>query len=128
MIILFSGTPGSGKSLHTARYIYYQLLLNHPVIANFAINTKYVKHAEQFHYIDNTEITPQYLMDFSAEYFNGKGVKEDSINLVLDEAQMLFNARSWDAKNREEWNKFFTIHRHFGYKIILSNCAIRMIL
>lgn len=127
MIILFSGTPGSGKSLHTARYIYYQLLLNHPVIANFAINTKYVKHAEQFHYIDNTEITPQYLMDFSAEYFKGKGVKEDSINLVLDEAQMLFNARSWDAKNREEWNKFFTIHRHFGYKIILIAQFDRMI-
>ncbi len=127
MILLYSGTPGSGKSLHTARFIYYQLMFNKPVIANFAINTSYVKHAEQFHYIDNTELSPQYLMDFAKDYFQGKGIKEDSINLIIDEAQMLFNARSWDAKDREAWNKFFTIHRHFGYKIILIAQFDRML-
>ncbi len=32
MIYLYSGTPGSGKSLHAARVIYYTLYRNLPVI------------------------------------------------------------------------------------------------
>ena len=39
MIYLYSGTPGSGKSLHTARDIRDALRLRKmPVIANFDIN------------------------------------------------------------------------------------------
>ena len=43
MIYFYSGTPGSGKSLHVARDIYNRLNLNkkYPsVIANFTINEK----------------------------------------------------------------------------------------
>ena len=43
MIYLYSGTPGSGKSLHTASVIYWTLKRGVPVIANFAINTGKIK-------------------------------------------------------------------------------------
>lgn len=127
MIYLYSGTPGSGKSLHTARVIYYTLFRDKPVICNFNINTSYVKHSERFEFIDNTRLTPDKLMDFSRNYFAGTPVKEGSILLVIDECQMLFNARQWDKADRDGWNKFFQIHRHFGYDIILVAQFDRMI-
>lgn len=127
MIALYSGTPGSGKSLHCAERIYYSLLTSHPVVCNFQINTKYVKHPELFSYYDNSELTPELLKNISRSHFNGKSVKEGSILLVIDECQMMFNARSWDKNGRDEWNKFFQLHRHFGYDIILIAQFDRMI-
>ncbi|WP_081734354.1 zonular occludens toxin domain-containing protein [Enterocloster asparagiformis] len=127
MIYLYSGTPGSGKSLHVARVIYYTLMRNKPVICNFEINTSYVKHPEQFHHIDNTELNPVKLMQYSQDYFGIKKVKEGELLLVIDECQMMFNARQWDKKGREDWNKFFQLHRHFGYDIILVAQFDRMI-
>ena len=127
MIYLYSGTPGSGKSLHVARVIYFALMRNKPVICNFEINTSYVKHPEQFHHIDNTELNPVKLMQYSQDYFGMKKVKEGELLLVIDECQMMFNARQWDKKGREDWNKFFQLHRHFGYDIILVAQFDRMI-
>ena len=39
---LYSGTPGSGKSLDVARKIYHALRYGRPVIANFDINTSLI--------------------------------------------------------------------------------------
>lgn len=127
MIYLYSGTPGSGKSLHVARVIYYTLLRNKPVICNFPINTKTIKRPQKFTFVDNSELNPEMLMSYSRQHFNGRPVREGEITLVIDECQMIFNARSWDAKGREAWNKFFTLHRHFGYDIILIAQFDRMI-
>ena len=38
MIYLYTGTPGSGKSYHVARDIYFFLHYGRNVIANFDIN------------------------------------------------------------------------------------------
>ena len=38
MILLYSGTPGSGKSLHVAERLYHLLRAGRPVICNFNIN------------------------------------------------------------------------------------------
>ena len=127
MIYLYSGTPGSGKSLHSARVIYWMLYQKKPVICNFEINTSYVKHPEYYHYIDNVELDPEGLIQFSRDYFGERKVREGEITLIIDECQMLFNARSWDAKDRNAWNKFFQLHRHFGYDIILIAQFDRMI-
>lgn len=127
MIYLYSGTPGSGKSLHSARTIYYCLWRNEPVICNFRINTSMVKNPDKFLFIDNSDLSPQRLIDFSRDYFAGKRVREGAITLVIDECQMMFNARSWDKAGRDEWNKFFQMHRHFGYDIILIAQFDRMI-
>lgn len=127
MIYLYSGTPGSGKSLHCARTIYYRLLRKMPVICNFEINTEKVKNPELFRYVDNVDLEPSGLIRYSQEYFGEKKPKEGQILLVVDECQMMFNARTWDKKGREDWNKFFQLHRHFGYDIILIAQFDRMI-
>lgn len=120
MIYLYTGTPGSGKSLDTARMIKGQLRLKHPVICNFPVNTKKLKNGDLFEYKTNEELTPAYLMEFAHKYFGKKRVREGAITLVIDEAQMLFNARDWNKPNRAEWNMFFQMHRHYGYDIVLS--------
>lgn len=127
MIYLYSGTPGSGKSLDVARLIYFTLMRNKPVICNFDINKQRVKHPDKFVLRDNVQMTPDFLTAYSQDYFNGKPMKEGEITVIIDEAQMLFNARSWDAKGREKWNKFFQVHRHYGYDIILVAQFDRMI-
>ena len=120
MIKLYSGTPGSGKSLHLARTIYWQLRMKHHVICNFPINLQIVEKWKQyFHYVPNDELTPMYLKQFSMAVFDDKPIKEDDIMLVIDESQMLFNARDWQKADRRGWLEFFTVHRHFGYSIIL---------
>lgn len=124
---LFTGTPGSGKTLHTAELIYNALKYRKvPVIANFEINPS-TKGIERFTHKSNKEITPSYLYDFSKQYWNGRHVKEDEIMLVIDEAQLVFNSRSWQQGQRMDWIEFFSQHRHFGYKIILICQYDRMI-
>lgn len=55
MIYLYSGTPGSGKSLHQAKDIYDWLRKGKVVIANFDIDVnKIPKCKGQFIYLDNT--------------------------------------------------------------------------
>lgn len=122
MISLYSGTPGSGKSLHLAQRIYNKLRRGECVIANFEINLKKVSKNTKdldFLYIDNLKIKPKMLINFSKEYFCGRKVKEDEILLVFDECQIIFNARDWQAADRREWISFFSQHRKYGYEIIL---------
>lgn len=124
MITLYSGTPGSGKSLDCAHTIYNWCRLGLPVICNFPINVDHIRvwrKEKEVYYIPNSELNPDDLVAYSKEHFFGKAVKEDSILLLLDEAQLLFNARDWRGKGRDRWNWFFTMHRHFGFAIIL--CA-----
>lgn len=118
MIYLYTGTPGSGKSLDTARMIKGQLFLKRPVICNFPISDK-VKNYEYFTYKTNEELTVDYLTDFARKYFKKNRVKEGQLTLVIDECQMLFNSRDWAKKDRAGWNRFFQIHRHFGYDVVL---------
>lgn len=127
MICLYSGTPGSGKSLHTASNIKARLALNKPVICNFDINRDMVRHSEMFTYADNETLSPAYLAKYAQSYFAGKKVREEEIFLIIDEAQLLFNAREWQAVNASGWISFFTQHRKMGYHVILVAQFDRMI-
>lgn len=127
MICLYSGTPGSGKSLHTASNIKARLALNKPVICNFQIDLEKVRHPEMFTYVENESLTPVFLAEYAAKYFDGKKVKEEEIFLIIDEAQLLFNAREWQSVNASGWISFFTQHRKMGYHVILVAQFDRMI-
>lgn len=129
MIYLYSGTPGSGKSLDMARSILMDLKSGKPVICNFDI---YLKPKQQrlmknFHMIENSALTPRYLYEFSKRYFMQHRFGEDKIILYIDECQLMFNARQWNAAGRDEWLKFFTNHRHYGFCIVLACQFDRMI-
>lgn len=128
MIYLYSGTPGSGKSLHSARVIYYTLKRGLPIIANFDVNQKKIKKSKgKFMEIKNDRLNPKLLIEYSMNYFEKKPVKEGEITLIIDEAQRLFNAREWNLPNRKEWLEFFAEHRKYGYDIILIAQFDRML-
>ncbi len=126
MIRLYSGTPGSGKSLHNARDVINRSRFGKPVIGNFECDLSKYKKAN-YTYVPNHEITPKYLIAYSRTFFAGKKIKEGAILLVLDECQLLFNARDWQQKGRNDWLSFFTQHRKFGYDITLIAQFDRMI-
>lgn len=126
MISLYSGTPGSGKSLHCARTITNWSRLGYPVIGNFTVDLSKYKRAD-FTYCPNDKMTPEFLVNYSRQRFGSKQPKEGSILLVIDECQLLFNAREWQQSGRAQWLSFFTQHRKLGYDIILIAQFDRMV-
>lgn len=122
MIYLYSGTPGSGKSLNSIRDIINKLSLGGNVIANFPIKTELIKpHRKKklgkFIYRDNKDLTVKFLTDF-ALINHEKGIEAQTL-IVIDEAQAMFNPRDFRDKNRKDYNHFFSLHRHLGYNVIL---------
>ena len=108
MIRLYSGTPGSGKSLHNARDIIVRSQLGEPVIGNFDCNLEKYKKAN-YTYCPNDRLTPKYLIEYSRQHFKGRrpGAKDEgAILLVIDECQLLFNSREWQRENRNQWLEF----------------------
>lgn len=126
MIRLYSGTPGSGKSLHNARDVINRSRSGKPVIGNFPCDLKKYPKAN-YTYVPNHLLNPDFLMNYSREYFAGKRIKEGALLVVIDECQLLFNSRDWQQKGRNEWLSFFTQHRKFGYDITLIAQFDRMI-
>ncbi len=130
MIILYSGTPGSGKSLHVASNLYWWVRSGKPCVGNFDINLDriHTRNKKNYLYLKNHELTPEALITYADEFIKRSGkIKEDSILLVIDECQLMFNARDWCQKGRNEWLQFFTLHRHLGFRIILIAQFDRMI-
>lgn len=124
MIYLFSGTPGSGKSLDLARMVSSNNI-HTPFIINFEMK---VKHMDNIYTIlDWERVNPVDLIDFSDKYFENHKFHEGAIKVIIDECQIYFNAREWNKINRMEWLKFFSNHRHFGYDIYLCCQFDRMI-
>lgn len=122
MISLYSGTPGSGKSLHIASRIYHGLRYGRPTVCNFEVDLKKISKKKDlpFVYIPNNELDPEVLINMSKDYNKKRGyIKEDSILLVLDECQIIFNSRNWQQSGRDQWLSFFSQHRKYGYEIVL---------
>lgn len=123
MIELYSGTPGSGKSLRAAMVIAEHLRDGWPVIANFDIRTDRIrrrwKRPPKFYPVDNEDLSPADLVQYARLYWGDRHVREDKILLVIDEAQLLFNAREWGKAGRKDWLSFFSQHRKYGFNVIL---------
>lgn len=127
MIELYTGTPGSGKSLHLADTMKWALISGRPVIANFSFRSDLVRVGRDkmtgkkavFCEVGVNDLDPEKLRSWALGYWNGRPVKEGHILLVIDEAQLLFNSREWGKKDRGTWLSFFTQHRKLGYDIIL---------
>lgn len=130
MIYLYSGTPGSGKSLHVARDMYNRLNYNRKfpnVIANFNINEKMIKNKKaNFIYKDNPDLTVEFLVNYAIK--NHKMGVENQTLVVVDECQVIWNSRDWQkGVSRMEWIKFFTQHRKLGYNFICIAQNDRMV-
>lgn len=130
MVLLYSGTPGSGKSLHVAYEIIEHLWNGWHVIANFPIDMSYFKRFKRkpkghFHYIQNRFITVKVLKKFAKNFHTP--FKEHQTLLVLDECGMMFNPRAWKEQDRMSWLEFFSQHRKLGYDCILISQADMML-
>lgn len=129
MISLYSGTPGSGKSLNAAAKVRASLKWYRPVIGTFHINKEclYKNSKFDYTYINIYDLQPKFLVDYARKNLPKKKNPEGSFLLVIDEAQRIFNSRSWNEGNRNEWITFFAEHRHLGYDIILISQNDRML-
>ena len=108
-IHVYTGTPGSGKSLHAASDIRFQLTRKypHPIIANFPIG----QHApvdddllwKYYNFIPNEDMSAGKIIDFANAWWDSHpdDFREDYITLVLDECQLLFNSRLWSQSSRK---------------------------
>lgn len=130
MIALYSGTPGSGKSLHCAEKVRAHLKYHTDVIGTFHINEEclFKNSKYKYTYVNIYSLSPQMLVNYAKSHRDQmkKGV-EGSFLLVIDEAQRIFNSRTWNDKNRNEWITFFAEHRHLGFDIILVSQNDRML-
>lgn len=142
MIHFVNGRPGGGKSLFMAEKIYKELKRGKNVIANFEINMDYFRkcrHPEKlgkFIYVSNHELTTQAYLNMDPKekrfsYIDGiwgfalnfhdlsdKGKLVQGL-LVLDECGLLFNSRTFSARDRLSWLDLFVNHRKLKYDIYL---------
>lgn len=116
LIEIYTGYPGTGKSLHVAQRVRSVARRGYPVISNVKYNLQIGRSI----YVSNQRLTPEALEKFALAYWEGRGpVKEGSILLVIDEAQLLLNSRGWQDSMRMQWLGFFSQHRKLGYSVIL---------
>lgn len=150
MIYLWTGTPGSGKSLHLAHEVRDYLRYNKRVISTCNINTGmcFMNRLQQFlfniskgkldfhcsdpreknfYYLPLEECHPNVFYEFAARH-HVEG-KENQTIIFLDECVALFSPTvlSDNIKLWNEWDKFFRIHRHLGFTIVLIPQSKRLI-
>lgn len=122
MIELYTGTPGSGKSYHAVcDMVTWIERWKGIVVTNLEVLTSDLKIAKNagYIYVPNEVITPDFLTTFSSYMYaktNDKKI-DDRYLLVIDEAQLIFNSRSWQSLDRPKWIEFFSQHRHLGYRV-----------
>lgn len=125
-IMLFTGTPGSGKSYHAARSIVKRLGKGGGLIANFPVNEGAVKKCKsRVEYWDNSELTAERLVAYGLEHHQIG--KEGQTLVIIDECQVLFNCRDFGRKDRNGWVNLFSQHRKLGYDFILITQHDRML-
>lgn len=129
---LYSGTPGSGKSLRTAYKLIDYIKMGRRVIANFEIDESYFnkyrkkgKRLGEFTYCDNSSLSVPYLKDFAKKYH--RPFKEHETLLIIDECAAMFNSRTYGRTDRMDWIDFFRLHRKLGYDVILISQSDRLI-
>jgi hypothetical protein len=100
------------------------------VIANFPINTDMLtqggkKKIGEFIYLTNDQLTVDFLLEYAQNHH--KAGREGQSLIVIDEAGIMFNSRDYASSDRKDWLWFMSLHRHFGYNIIMASQHDRMI-
>lgn len=126
MNYVFTGTPGSGKSLRAMQTIEKYLQQGKNVISNFPVHIETIKNNKgHYYYLPNEEITVEYLIQFSK--IKHELEKENQTLIVFDEASVKFNSRDFTSKDRMGFLNFFSQHRKYGYNILMITQSIRQI-
>ena len=122
MLSVYTGTPGTGKSLHVCEDIKQALHSGRHVITNFEFRDDLIKHKGEFLYLPNKKLKyPDFFYDYGLSHNvrpDGSVIMGNTL-VVIDECQNLFDARQWNTPGRREWNEFAAQHRKYGFDIIL---------
>ena len=128
---LYTGTPGSGKSLHLVKTILSYLNAGLDVVSNFALifTEDELKRGidKHLYYIDSKEFTVTKLLIHCIKKGYILKRKEKQCLIVYDEAGGKYNSKTSNNEDRNEWIDFFTQHRKMGFEIILSCQSDKMI-
>lgn len=140
MILLLTGTPGSGKSAAAVDMGLEHVCNGGVVLSNFELTSDWYDQLARWHCstwfslssrrrrgsmlrdrwwswrsLDELWDVPdqfgQYLSAGMRRQFEGRYL------LIIDEAQLIFNSRSW--QRNFPWIEFFSQHRKLGYDVIL---------
>ena len=87
-VVMYTGTPGSGKSYHAAEVVDRALRRKIPVIANFQVNLNPKKHKGEFVYIPTLEMTVDKFKQYAQEHFDSSKRDEHQGVIIIDEAQI----------------------------------------
>lgn len=118
-LYVYSGVPGSGKTYHAVR----DMVCNRsPVVTNVRVSG-----IPDAAVLPISDIKPRLLMAFSDWWFSSHPYRENSLLLVVDEAQLLFNSRTWKDDDRLDWLAFLSQHRKYGYRCVFIAQSIQMI-
>lgn len=121
MLQIYTGTPGSGKSLHLAKDIHFWLRLGINIIANFEINLDLIKRCKgKFTYIETEKLTVNFLKNYALMNHDFKSKKEFQTQIIIDEASDIFNCRDIRRRDRASWLLFFRQHRKYRYDVLLT--------
>lgn len=115
----YTGIPGSGKTYHAVMDMCH--------CKSACITNVHVTGIPETAVLPLDAITPEMLMAFSNWWFSSHEYKENSLLLVIDEAQLLFNSRNWSDKSRMGWIAFMSQHRKYGFRIVLITQDFKMI-
>lgn len=127
-IYCYTGTVGTGKSLDAARQLRWHLRIGKPAVGNFELSPEAnIPGRESYTYIPNEELTPEWLWSYAASYWGDKRVREDTILLIVDECQCLWNSRRWSDRDRLSWVEFMSQSRKAGYEILLIAQSAKMV-
>jgi len=134
MIYVYTGTNGSGKSLHVAKDIYGRLSRGGRkggVISSFKVMTQNIKKMKgKYTYCNIYDMQPEFFTEYAKNNhtFTGNPDKDEGQTLiVIDEAQRIFNPRDYDQRGRRAWLDWFPEHRKEGFTIIIITPFDKMI-
>lgn len=134
MIELYSGTVGSGKSLHAASDIRFALTRKHPrpVMANFPLGDNAPIPEENkrlYTYVPNAEMSAGVIIDWATDWWDDTNhiFGEDKLILCLDECSIIFNSRRWSDAKRYAYLEFLSQSRKYGVHVILIAQNAKMI-
>ena len=82
-VVMYTGTPGSGKSYHAAEVVDRALRRKIPVIANFQVNLNPKKHKGEFVYIPTLEMTVDKFKQYAQEHFDSSKHRHYFYDIIL---------------------------------------------
>lgn len=121
MIILFEGTPGSGKSYDAVRKILDNLKSGRTVYTNVEglDGDEQREHIKLYTNLDDYEFKTKLIFLSNDQVKNFWDIAKPGSLIVIDEVQKYFNNRDWQTASNRAFCNWTSTHRHHGYELLL---------